>query len=293
MTIALIRDRFDGREMARVMSFVMTIFILVPVIAPSLGQGILTISTWRTIFWVYLAMALIACAWFALRQEETLAVDRRRPFAVGHIWRAVQAVVTTRLALGYTIAAGFVFGAFLGYLNSAQQILQELYGLGPRFPQYFAALAIAIGGASFLNASLVMRHGMRTLSVRSLRTLCGASILFLVAAFAFAGRPPLWSLMGYLMLSFFCIGLLFSNLNAMAMQPLGHVAGTGAAVVGALATLLSLLLGTLIGQSYNNTVLPLVAGFALFGALAIAAMRWAEADERRLPSTADATVLGE
>lgn len=283
MTIALVRDKFEGRSMAKVMSLIMTIFILVPVIAPTLGQGILRVSSWRTIFGVYLTMALIACVWFALRQEETLPVDRRIPFSLRQIGGAFRAVMTNRVALGYTLAAGCAFGAFVGYLSSAQQILQEQYRLGTRFPLYFAMLAMAIGGASFANARFVMRHGMQWLSVWSLRTLCALSILFLGVAYVLAGHPPLWALMAYLLLSFFCVGLLFGNLNALAMQPLGHIAGTGAAVVGSLATLTSLILGTLVGQSYNDTVLPLVAGFAILGLLAMVAMRWAESGGAAVP----------
>lgn len=280
MTIALVRDRFEGRSMARVMSLIMTVFILVPLIAPSLGQAVLGVSGWRTIFGVYLAMALIACVWFGWRQEETLPAERRIPFSLRHLAGAFRAVVSSRIAMGHTLAAGCVSGAFIGYLTSAQQILQEQYRLGTQFPLYFSMLAIAIGGASFLNSRLVMRHGMRLLSTWSLRILCGLSILFLGIAYALAGHPPLWALMAYLLLSFFCIGLLFGNLNALAMQPLGHIAGTGAAVVGGLATLISLILGTFIGQMYDDTVLPLVAGFAILSMLAIGVMRWAESGGR-------------
>jgi DHA1 family bicyclomycin/chloramphenicol resistance-like MFS transporter len=286
VTIALVRDKFEGRSMARVMSLIMTVFILVPVVAPTLGQAVLSVSGWRTIFGIYLTMAIVACVWFGLRQEETLPVDRRIPFSLARIIGAFREVLASRTAFGCTIAAGLVFGAFMGYLNSAQQILQQLYDLGPRFPQYFAALAIAIGTASFLNAHLVMRHGMQRLSAWSLRTICSLSIVFLGIAVAQSGHPPLWTFMLYMMLSFLCIGLLFSNLNAMAMQPLGHIAGTGAAVVGALSTLTSLVLGTLIGQSYNETILPLVSGFAILSILAMLTLRWAESAERA-PGDAD------
>ena len=280
MTIALVRDKFEGRSMARIMSLIMTVFIMVPVIAPTLGQAVLGIAGWRTIFGIYLAMGLVACVWFALRQEETLPVNRRIPFSLGRIAGAFREVLTSRTAFGCTVAAGLIFGAFLGYLNSAQQILQQQYGLGSRFPLYFAMLAIALGTASFLNAGLVMRHGMQRLSVLSLRTICGVSIVFLGVAFARSGHPPLWAFMAYLMLSFLCIGLLFSNLNAMAMQPLGHIAGTGAAVVGTVSTLMAFTLGTFIGQSYNGTILPLVAGFAILSILAMLTLRWVESGDR-------------
>jgi DHA1 family bicyclomycin/chloramphenicol resistance-like MFS transporter len=263
------------------MSLIMAVFILAPIVAPALGQAILGFAGWRAIFGVYLALGLTASTWFAARQEETLPASRRMPFSLARMATAAREVVTTRRAIGYTVAAGFVFGAFLGYLTSAQQILQQQYALGARFPLYFALLAIAIGGASLLNARLVVRYGMRLLSTWSLRGICVASIAFFAIAEAASGRPSLWALMAYLLVSFFGIGLLFGNLNALAMQPLGHIAGTGAAVVGATSMLISLALGTWIGQSYDGTVLPLVIGFAVLSVCSIGAAWWAEASALR------------
>jgi MFS transporter, DHA1 family, multidrug resistance protein len=286
ITLALVRDRFEGREMARVMSLITMVFILCPIVAPAIGQAVLAVSGWRAIFGVYLAIGLLATTWFALRQEETLATHRRIPLAVGRIAAAAREVVSQPQSIGYTVAGGLIFGAFLGYLTSAQQILQEQYALGPQFPLYFAVLAVAIGGASFVNATLVMRYGMHALSNWSLRSICAVSIAFAAVASTMAGHPPLWSLMTYLMLSFFGIGLLFGNLNALAMQPLGHIAGTGAAIVGATSMLISLVLGTWIGQSYNGTVLPLVAGFAVLSGCAILVAWWAEGPTREAARTA-------
>jgi DHA1 family bicyclomycin/chloramphenicol resistance-like MFS transporter len=277
MTIALVRDRFEGRAMARVMSLVMAVFILVPVIAPSIGQAILGFAGWRTIFVVYLTLALVVWIWFAWRQEETLAPERRLPLSMGNIARGAREVFTNRLAFGYTLAAGVVYGAFIGYLSSVQQILQGQYAVGPKFPLYFATLAVGLGGASLCNARLVGRYGMRPLAGVALRLVFAISLVFLVVVASRAGHPPLWTLITYLLVSFFGIGLLFGNLNALAMQPLGHIAGIGAAVVGGSQTLISLALGTMIGQSYDNTVLPLVAGFAILSGLAMAVIRIAEA----------------
>ena len=276
MTIALVRDRFEGRAMARVMSLVMAVFILVPVIAPSIGQAILGFAGWRTIFVVYLTLGLVVWVWFAWRQEETLAPERRLPFSAGNLARGAWEVFGNRLTFGYTVAAGLVYGAFIGYLSSVQQILQQQYALGPKFPLYLATLALALGGASLCNARLVGRYGMRHLAGWALRFVCALSVVFVAIAASRAGHPPLWALIAFLLASFFGIGLLFGNLNALAMQPLGHIAGIGAAVVGGSQTLISLALGTLIGQSYDNTVLPLVAGFAILSGLAIAAIRIAE-----------------
>lgn len=277
VTMAIVRDQYEGRTMARVMSFVSAVFILVPVIAPLFGQAVLLVADWRAIFGAFLVMALIGWFWFSLRQPETLPPSRRAPFSLVRIGRVIGQILANRIAWGYTLAAGLVSGAFIGYLNSAQQIFQGQYGLGRLFPFYFASLALAIGGASFVNGRLVMRYGMRRLSLVAGLSLSGLSLVFWAVAFMLAGQPPLWALTVYMLLAFFCVGILFGNLNALAMEPLGHVAGVGAAVVGSLSTLVSLALGMLVGQSYNGTVLPLVAGFAILSIATVGVMRWSEA----------------
>ena len=276
ITLALVRDQYEGRAMARVMSFVMMVFILVPVIAPTFGQAILLIASWRAIFGALLALALLTVIWFALRQPETLTAKRRIPFSIRRIWKAIVEIFNHRIAFGYTLAAGLVTGAFMGYLNSAQQIFQEQYGLGTKFPLYFAVIALALGGASFTNGRLVMRYGMRMLSTWSVLALVTLSIAFSLFAFIVGGQPSLAFFMVYLMASFFCVGILFGNLNALAMEPLGHIAGVGAAVVGSLSTFIAVPIGTVIGQGYNGTVLPLVGGFAILSLLSMLVMRWAE-----------------
>jgi len=275
--LALVRDRYEGRGMAQVMSFVMTVFILVPMIAPTLGQAILLFAGWRSIFASFVLLALITLLWFGLRMPETLASEKRAPFSLRRIARTSGKIVSIRVALGYTIVAGLISGAHLGYLSSAQQIFQEQYELGELFPIYFAAVAFSIGLASFLNARLVMRFGMRSLVKWSLSITLGLSAATFGIALMASGQPPLWLLMGYFMLTFFCVGILFGNNNALAMQPLGHVAGIGAAIVGSLSTFISVPLGTMIGQSYNGTVLPLIAGLAILSALSLGVIRWIEA----------------
>lgn len=276
VSIALIRDCFAGREMARVMSFIMAVFILVPALAPALGQLILALAHWRAIFAALLLMGLVAATWFALRQPETLAAKNRRSFSVGVIAAGVAEVCGNRIAIGYTVATGLVFSAFLGYLSTVQPMLQVQYALGARFPLYFAVLALSIGAASFLNGRLVIRHGMHKLARLALWGLTALSLGFLVVAWWFHGHPPLWSAMAWLMCTFFCVGLLFGNLNALAMEPLGHIAGVGAAVVGSVSTLISIVFGVALGQAYDGTVLPLVAGFSVLGAGALGVAAWTE-----------------
>ena len=275
VVIALIRDQYNGRLMARVMSFVTAVFILVPVVAPAVGQAILLFAHWRMIFAMFLILAVFIGSWFVWRQPETLAPDRRVVFSLRHIVRAVREVITHRRSFGYIVTIGLVSGAFLGYLSSAQQIFQKQYGLGHLFPLYFAVLSLSIGGASVVNARLVMRYGMRVLSFRALQGIVALS-LFCLGGSAIMGEPPLWLLTLYFLVTFFGVGILFGNLNALAMEPLGHIAGVGAAVVGSFSTFLSLFLGTLIGQSYNGTVFPLVGGFTVFSILSIGIMYWVE-----------------
>jgi DHA1 family bicyclomycin/chloramphenicol resistance-like MFS transporter len=276
VSIALVRDRYEGRIMARVMSFVMTIFILVPVIAPSIGQLIIAYSDWRSIFILFLVLTLIALTWFSIRQPETLPPERRIGFSMRQILRDIKAICSIPVALGYTITMGLIFGAFIGYLSSSQLIFQVQYALGNQFPLYFGALAASIGLASLLNAQMVMRFGMRRLSRIAVIIIALLSAPFLLLALQFQGHPPLPMLMAYLLGVFFFIGILFGNLNALAMEPLGHIAGLGAAVVGSISTLLSVVLGIIVAGAYDGTVLPLVAGFALLSIACLMTMHWTE-----------------
>jgi len=179
VTMALVRDRFEGRTMAKVMSFAMTVLILVPMIAPTIGQGILLFAGWRSIFGSFLLFAVITLSWFALRIPETLALENRVPFSLRRIVHSIQEILKIRAALGYTLTAGLVNGFFLGYLNSSQQIFQEQYALGEAFPLYFAMIALSLGMASFLNARLVMRYGMRQLIRTALAIVFGLAVIFL------------------------------------------------------------------------------------------------------------------
>jgi len=276
VSIALVRDSYRGREMARVMSFIMTVFILVPVFAPAVGQGILLIADWRTIFGLFLALAFGIGSWFWARQPETLVPAHRVSFSLARLALDTLGILRLRAALGYALTMGFVFGAFIGYLASSQQIFQVQYGLGKLFPLYFGILAGIIGCASLVNARLVTRLGMRRLSKLALQAMCLLSAGFLLLAWYRGGHPQLSWLMLYLLPLFFCFGILFGNLYAMAMEPLGHIAGLGSAVVGSLATFISAIFGTLVSSAYDGTVLPLVLGFTLLGLGGLAILQWTQ-----------------
>lgn len=278
LTTAIVRDHYVGRQMARIMSFTFAVFILVPMIAPFLGQGILLIADWRMIFATFLLLSGIVFFWFMWRMPETLSDEHRRPFSFAQTWQAFLEIMGMRSVALYTLIIGLLFGAFLGYLSSIQQILQVQYGLGERFPLYFALLAFGIGSAALVNAKLVLRFGMHWLSYQAILALIGLAAVFLLILLLSAEHPPLWLLMGYLVCSLFGMGILFGNLNALAMEPLGKMAGLGASVIGAISTLISVPLGALIGYFYNGTVLPLVLGFFVLSLLAIVLMRVAGAD---------------
>lgn len=276
VSVAIVRDLHAGRAMARVMSFVSAIFILVPIIAPSLGQAILLVADWRAIFWMFVVVAAVDVLWLGLRQPETLPPSRRAPLSPRPILHAVAETFTNRITLGYMMASGLIFGAFVNYLTTAQQVFQEQYELGRWFPVCFGALAFSIGVASFTNGRLVMRFGMRRLSKWALRAECLLAFTFLAIALRERGHPPLPLFMGFMLLCFFFNGILFGNYNARAMEPMGHIAGVAAAVVGSVSSLVSLALGTLFGRAYDGTVLPLVSGFAILGIAALGVTEYAE-----------------
>ena len=279
VTLALVRDQYEGRQLARLMSFVLAVFIFIPTIAPALGQAILWVASWRAIFTMFFAIAVIAFAWFALRQPETLPAARRRPFTLRAIGRGVVEVLGIRPALGFTVAIGFVFAPFVAYLSSAQQIFQEAYATGALFPIYFGGLALPVGGASLVNGRLVMRHGMQRLSMVAAASTVLVSIPMWMLTFGLGGLPPLWLFTAYLFVVFFGFGLLYANLNALAMAPLGHLAGVGSSVVSSLSVFIAVPLGTVVGLSFDGTMYTQIAAFAVFGAAGLAVMRWAGGGE--------------
>ncbi|GAB6146798.1 multidrug effflux MFS transporter [Desulfocicer niacini] len=278
--VALIRDQYDGRAMARIMSAVMAVFIVVPAIAPALGQVIMLKTSWRAIFGALIIQAFIALIWFNIRQVETLPRHKRISFSPRRIFNGLAEVCTNRLAFGYTLAAGFMLAALLAYLNCAQQIFQEIYHLGRQFPLYMAVIALSIGGASFVNSRVVMRFGMRTLSYRAVILFIVLMIFYLIVTIQMGGHSPLWFMMTCFILAFFCLGILFGNLNAIAMVPLGHIAGIGAAVIGSLSSLISSPLSVIIGKYYNGTTVPLAVGFVILGFLSVIVMYWADFNKK-------------
>ncbi len=271
IAVAIVRDFFSGRDMARVMSLVMMTFIVVPVFAPAVGQGLLQFGDWTWIFLVLLGIGLISLVWTSLRLPgQRPPEERPKPVK---LLTAAHLVISSRPTVGYGMASGFVFGCLVSYITSAQQVFMEVYRLGASFPIVFGAVAGMMAVASFTNAGLVQRYGMRRVSHTALVGFTAASLL-LVAAAPF--EPPLIVFAGLVSLIFFSVGFIFPNFNAIAMQPLGSVAGTASSFIGFYTTAAGALFGWFVGHAFNGTMLPLAAGFAVLSVAALITIRITE-----------------
>lgn len=259
VVIAIVRDCFSGRAMARVMSLAMTVFILVPVIAPSIGEAISLLAGWRWIFILIAVLALVLLVWASLRLEETSAPERRLPLSPPRIALAFAQVATTRQTLGYGLAVGFALGSLYGYLSCAQQIYVGIYDLGSLFPIAFGLVAGTMAISFYANSRLVMRHGMQRVAHSAT---CGMLLvgLLLFAAVAIGREPPLGVFIAAMACFMFFFGLMVPNFNAMAMEPQGHIAGTASSFLGAGTTVGGSVLGWMVGRAFDGTVMPFSIG---------------------------------
>ncbi len=263
----IVRDLFAGRQMARVMSTVMMVFILVPILAPSVGQlVIILLGSWRWIFTVLMTACLVSIAWASLRLPETQVPlapgTRRHSFA-----EAFKLVIGNRVTLGYGIALGFTFGHLVAYIASAQLVFGQAYGLGKLFPFAFGSVACAIAIASFTNSRVVQRVGMRRLSHTALVGLLALSSL--MAIVSATTELPFWLALGGMAICFFLYGLIQTNFNAIAMQPMGQAAGMASSLTGSYSTAMGALFGTVIARQFDGTILPLYLGFAVLAFCAL------------------------
>lgn len=270
--VSVVRDKYSGRDMAQVMSLVMMIFIMVPAIAPSMGLAVQHLAGWKAIFLMYIVYAVGIGAWLAVRLPETLHREYRVPLqwrAFGHAFREV---VSNRTVVGYMACMGLTFGGLIGYLNSSQQIFVGMFAVGDAFALYFGGLALVIGAASLVNSRIVQRLGMRLICQRSSMGVAVASAVLAVILCFVPVMLPLF--VAYLAVVFFCVGLMFGNLNAIAMEPMGHIAGMASALIGATSSVISLSIGTIIGQMYNDSVQPVVCGFLVLSGTTWLVMRY-------------------
>lgn len=274
IALAVVRDLFAGRQMARVMSTVMMVFIMVPIFAPAVGQGLAHAGGWSLAFYVLIFAGILAATWSALRLPETLprSIIKTR-ISVG-LGAAFAKVVSQPTTLGYGVASGFMFGTLVTYIASAQQIFVDIYGLGAAFPIAFGSVAFSMALAAFTNSRLVQRVGMRRLSHSALFAFIAVGLLMImVTAF---GRPPLL-VTGLLLASvFYLFGLIQPNFNAIAMQPVGDVAGMASSVFGFYTTAAGAVFGSLIARQFDGTIFPLAIGLAALGVGALICVLWVE-----------------
>ncbi len=275
VTLALVRDLHSGRQMARIVSFAMMIFTLVPAVAPSVGTIIIAGFGWRAIFGAVIVFSLSGTMWLVLRQPETLPKDKRRPLRLAPLLHAFHEVMTHRVVVTSIAAQTLIYGALFGTLSSTQPIFDVSFGRGESFPIWFAVIALTAGAASFLNATFVVRLGMRVLITWAL----AIEALF-SAGMAGLGAAGLWpdglAFPAYLVWTtsvFIMSSLTIGNLNALALEPLGHIAGMAASVNGAISTVLAVALAVPIGLAFNGTPEPLMISIGVLCAVAWGLMR--------------------
>ncbi|MEM8929459.1 MAG: multidrug effflux MFS transporter [Bacteroidota bacterium] len=268
IAISIIRDSYYGDRMARVMSFVTAFFILVPMVAPTLGKWILDLSNWQMIFYVHLFLAVVLAVWFWKRQKETLRPEYKVPFSLNNFVSGLREMSRYRETVAFTFISGLITGSFLVYLSSVQHIFENQYHMRESFPYLFAILSISIGASTFTNGTLVLRFGMRKLSF--VATLVFSTIaLVYVLLFWDRPNPDVWFLVGFFFLQFFCLGFMWGNFRSIAMAPVGHIAGIGAAINGFVSTLISIPIASFIGQFVVDTAWPIFAGLSVCGFLSV------------------------
>ncbi len=268
ISIAMVRDSFSGNYMAKIMSFIVVIFILVPVVAPAIGKLMLDAYGWKSIFYSQLVFGVVVMFWLWKRQPETLQEENRIKFAFRLFLDGSKEFIKYKQAVIFTLISGFITGSFMVYLSASQQIFQEQYLLVDEFPYIFAGLAISVGFATFLNGSFVMRFGMHKLVSFFLIMFSIVPIIY-ITLFYQKENPSIVILLIFFALQFFSIGFLFGNLRALAMQPVGHIAGIGAAINGFVSTIMAVPIATFIGKYVETTTLPLFMGFFICGALSL------------------------
>ncbi len=276
MSVAIVRDCFKGADMARITSYVLGIFILMPTIAPTIGQIIINLSNWHMIVIFFLAHAIILSLWLNVRLPETLHDEYRREFSFASFFSGVKEVMKNRQFMTYTIQSGLIFGAFIGFLNSSPQIFGDYFNDADNFSYYFGAMALSMGGAYFTNGAIVRKFGIHTIIRSGLIGLMALSAIFIAGWAAYDAPIPLLIFMPYLMFSAYCFGLLFGNMGALSMEPMGHMAGIASSFSGFFSLVISATVGGIIGQLFDNSLLPLAIGFGSLAFISFLLMQWTE-----------------
>jgi MFS transporter, DHA1 family, multidrug resistance protein len=271
VSIAMIRDLFKGREMARIMSFAMMIFTAVPAIAPLMGQGIIAIADWHAIFLAYIAFSGLTMLWLGLRQPETLPATSRRSLRPADLLAALRELGHHPIVIVSTLLQALTLAALFATLSSIQPIFEVVHDRAETFPLWFALIAVASMSGSILNSRIVMSLGMR----RVVRGTYVAQLVLTLVTLALLSSGTVTGDAAFVLQLVWCIGLFammgltMGNLNALAMEPVGHIAGLAASVISSLATVGSVLLAIPVGLAFNGTALPLLIGVAVLIGIAL------------------------
>lgn len=283
VSVAVVRDLFEGDRMAQAMSFIMAVFVLVPVIAPSLGTAVLAVADWHWVFGVASVFGAGVLVW-SRRLPETLDPANRRPASPRRFLEATRMVTSHRSTMLYTLGATLLFGSFSSYLASSELIISEIIGRPNAFPFVFGGLAAVMGTAMTVNGAMVRRLGAARITTAAIALYTGWAMLVVVLTTTVVPVPALWGFVlgvGPLLAAH---ALSFPNLNTLAMQPMGHIAGTASAVIGTISTAIGAILGSFIDRALDETVTPLALGFAVYGVAALAAILAARRAERPQPA---------
>jgi DHA1 family bicyclomycin/chloramphenicol resistance-like MFS transporter len=273
VAMAIVRDRYSGDEMARVMSTVMAVFMIVPAIAPAIGQGALSLGSWRYPFAFAGLVGLVVGLW-SIRLRETLPPERRLPLSFRNTIRATLEVFRHRATSGMMMALTFMLGAFVPYLGSGQLIYAGVYDRGEQFPYWFGLAALFMGAASIGNSRMVKRVGARSMLTYTLIGYVGVAAAFVGVSMIAGGRPPFG--LFYVLTTILIIGHVMGGalMNSLAMEDVGHIAGTASAVIGTISTVGGSILGSLVDRFVTNSVLPFALGFLVFGVAGAALVVW-------------------
>jgi len=264
VAVSVVRDVYVGRGMAQIMSLVMSIFMIVPLLAPGTGQLVLLVAPWPWVFYVLVIYAIGVAIWAVARLPETLPAESRKELSFTAAFSAYKKVIQTRVACGYVLASGVLFGGLFAFIFSVEQVMREVFGQDGLLGLWFALVASGIAVSNIANAILVKRVGMRRLSHIAVIvfTLLGGLNFLLMWQLG-----PVFSVFMILMMMIFgTVGMMGSNFNAIAMEPLGDIAGTASAALGFASTTIAGLFGYAISSQFDGTVLPLLSGFTLLGA---------------------------
>ncbi|WP_456390201.1 MFS transporter [Profundibacter sp.] len=275
VAMAVIRDQYAGRQMAKLMSFVFMVFTLVPAFAPVFGAMIISFVGWRGLFGAFVVFALINGSWFAIRQPETLPVQNRRPFRLKLLWSGLKEVLANHTVRTTIMVQTLVLGVLFSMLSTTQQVFDITFDQGANFPIWFGVIALVSGSSSITNASLVLRLGMRflvraTLLVQVL--LSGTfTMLMLTDMMPEVAYFPMFLI--WMASVFFMAGMTMGNLNAIALEPMGHMAGMASSVTSAISTICAVAIAVPVGLTFDGTPLPLMIGVFCCAVLALSLMQ--------------------